>query len=232
MYVNLGNGVLAQDKTYIQTVSGEVSSILSSSTLESETLYAVAKLIRMVGNLNLYRDVDKVQCFFDSVACALTMSGSEEVLKKLVPSFLWSCSKVRYYNQALMSHLEQFILDNLQYFTYKDLNMIVYAYAHLNHFLPGLMSRVEQHLLVSGSLTELQSQDQRLVWTVAWAAMVFMDYPTELLRRILTDDYITGELLCVLSLFSPKSLPALVFPPYLPSLSLSFLRVLPLPLPS
>ena len=195
IYSDISKGRLQQDTSYIETVTGEVTAILSQSSLDKDVdstlVLALAKVFRLFGTVRFYERAPELQGFFDSVSEVLVSVRHEEVLRHLLPSFLWSCSKVRYYNSSLMSHVGEFVLDFLPRFSFQDLNMAVYTYACLNHHLPELVSGLQRLLLSSAALR--QPAAQYLVWTLVWAAMVFRDYPKDLLSHVLTDEYIEGK---------------------------------------
>ena len=190
IYSDIADGRLGKDPSYIETVTGEVTSILSQPSLDRNTVQAVTKVVRLFGTRAFLEHMQSQIKFFDSVSEVLVSVKHDVVWRHLLPSFLWSCSKVRYYNSSLMSHVGEFVLDFLPRFSFWELNMVVYTYACLNHHLPELVSGLQRLLL--NTRAYLQPFTQYLVWTLVWAAMVFRDYPKDLLTHILTDKYIQG----------------------------------------
>ena len=170
------------------TITEEVSNALVQPPVEPSVLNVVARLFRLLGNMSthFYRD-----SLYQSLSEIFLEVKDEDVLINVVPSFLWGCSKARYYPSSLMDYYGKFVMDNLQRFKIPDLDKIMYAYTKLYHPLPGLIPSLEKLCL---SNTTLLSSQHRLAWTIAWAAMVFQDYPRDLLSLILNKEFIEGQL--------------------------------------
>lgn len=174
---------LKLNHVYLDNIATEISNLLSQETLNKESVSSIAKILRYVGKSLSYS-----QSFFDFISKHLLMTRSEEVLLGVIPSFIWACARVRYYSPTLLSSVGESLFDNLEKLSPLDVDMLMFSYAKLNHPLPGLVEKVEKWLL---GRDEVLSQ-YRLPWTLAWAGMVLMQYPKQLLSLILTDEYIEG----------------------------------------
>lgn len=180
------DAIIKYDEHYIDVVTDEITNILSQRSLDRASLQATGKIIRLLGNFHKFY---YNQRFFDSLSEVILGAHDEEVMIHVLPSFLWTCCKLRYYPQSLLSHAGRYIPDNLRRFTIKDLSMVINAYAALNHPIPQLVSKAEE-LVLGGRALLLR--EQILVWSLAWAGMVLQDYPQKLLQVILKDEYIEG----------------------------------------
>lgn len=177
-------GKLVRDPSYVEVISHEVCEIVSSESVDSATLDSVGKVLRLFGFHQLYD-----QNFFDAVSNALLKTQSETVFNALLPSFMWVCSRRQHYPMELFSRAGDHILSNFNRFTSPDMNMMVHAFAKFNHHVPGLIHGIEQWFFANERL----DYRNHLPWTLAWAGMVFSEFPKEILTAILSDDYIEGE---------------------------------------
>ncbi len=173
--------------TFMVAITEEVSNALNQAPIEPSLLRVMSKLFRLLGNMSMhfYRE-----SFFDSLSDALLETKDEDVLMSVMPSFLWGCSKARYYPSSLMASYGQYVMDNLERFKITELDNIVYSYTKLYHPLPGLITGLGK-LCLSDKV--LLSDRHRLAWTMTWAAMVFHEYPRDFLRHILDKDFIEGQ---------------------------------------
>lgn len=178
-------GELVRDPSYVKVIGHEVCEMISGESIDSATLNNMGKVLRLFG-FNLLYDQD----FFDAISGALLKTQNETIFNALLPSFMWVCSRRQHYPAALFSEAGNHILSNMRRFTSPDINMMVHAFAKFNHHVPGLIDQIEQWFFVNQSL----DYRNHLPWTLAWAGMVFAEYPKEMLMAILRDDYIEGKM--------------------------------------
>lgn len=185
IHSDITGGKLVRDGSYIDSVSADICSMLSQpSLLSRDDLRSVAKVIRLFRYpATSYYDRE----FLDALSEVLLSTRNEAVLNCILPSFLSVCDALRHYHPLLLSHAGPYILDNLRLFNTMEVDSIVHSYAKLNHSLPRLVPEVEKWVLRHSHMVY-----NNLFWTLAWAGMVFAEYPKELLSVILNDKYIEG----------------------------------------
>lgn len=189
IYSNITGGRLARDSSYISSVSADICSMLSQPSLSKNDLRGIAKVICLFRYpATSYYD----RGFLDALSEVLLGTRNEAVLNCILPSFLSVCDTLRHYHPLLLSHAGGYILDNLRLFNTMEVDSIVHSYAKLNHYLPRLIPEVEKWVLQHPHMVY-----NNLFWTLAWAGMVFAEYPKELLTAILNDKYIEGMCVCV-----------------------------------
>lgn len=178
------NGALARDPSFVKVIGHEVCEIISGGTTDSATLNNMGKVLRLFGFHQPYH-----QDFFDAVSDALLQTQNETIFSALIPSFMWVCSRRQHYPAALFSRAGGHVLSNMRRFSSPDMNMIVHAFAKFNHHVAGLIHQIEEWFFANETL----DPRNHLPWTLAWAGMVFAEYPKQMLTAVLTDDYIEGE---------------------------------------
>lgn len=183
--LNVYRGRLERDASYMNTISHELSGMLNQASLDRATVDAIGKVLRLFGFNQPYR-----QEFFESLSEALLKTQSEAVFNALLPSFLWVCNRCQHYPKDLLTHTGNHLLDNMCQFNSADINMMVHAFAKFNHHVPGLIDRIERWFFENETLTF----ENHLPWTLAWAGMVFAEYPRDMLSAILNDEYIEGKI--------------------------------------
>ena len=176
----IGRRLKSQD---LHIITEEISNLLSQRTLDTDSINSIAQIIRLIGKKCYYN-----QQFFDTISEVFQKAINEDLLLSILPCFLWTSSRARYYSPSLLNSVGPYILDNLKQYSIQDIDMIVNAYARLNHPFPELIQKMEKFLL---SKNELQ-YERHLAWSVAWAGMVLKEYPKDLLSVILRDDYVKG----------------------------------------
>lgn len=177
---DISEGRLLRDG--IKSVSAEIISMLRGGSLGKNDLQAIAQVLQLLsGSHTCYYN----QEFMDSLSAVLLKTEDENVLCSLLPPFLSSCRLLRYYSRPLFTHAGKFVVDNTENFSSKQLDAIVHACARLNHHVPHLVPAVESSLM-----KRPESVPSCVFWNLAWAGMVFSEYPKEMLARILTDKYI------------------------------------------
>ena len=189
IHTNITGGKLVRDSSYINSVSADICSMLSQPSLSMEDIRGITKVIHLFRNPGT-RYYDRK--FLDALSEVLLGTRNEAVLNCILPSFLSVCDALRYYHPLLLSHTGGYILDNLHRFNSMEVDSIVHSYAKLNHHLPQLIPEVEKWVLQHPDMVY-----NNLFWTLAWAGMVFAEYPKELLTVILNDKYIKGMTLYV-----------------------------------
>ena len=181
--LSIYRGRLGSDASYTKVISQEVCELLSRTSLDRHTVDVIAKILRSFGFNQPYN-----QEFFDLISGALLKTTDESVFNALLPSFLWVCARCKHYPKPLLSRAGAYLLDNLHQFNSQDLNMMVHAFAVFNHRVPGLVHAVEKWFFAN----EVLSCGNHLPWSLAWAGMVFSEYPREMLKAVLKDNYIEG----------------------------------------
>jgi hypothetical protein len=181
--LNVYRGRLESDISYVKVVGDEMCELLSRSSLGRHSVNTIGRLLRLLG-FNHHYD----QGFFDSVSDALMKTKDGAAFNALLPSFLWVCSRSKYYPQALLSHAGAYLLDNVHHFSSRDISKIVHTFAMFNHHIPGLIDTIEKWYFKYETL----SCESHLPWNLVWAGMVFGDYPHDMLKAILKDDFIAG----------------------------------------
>ncbi len=175
-------GGIINDKILLPGGAEEIADILNQRYVFTNLLSPIARIIRSLGRLRIYEE-----SFFQSISQILERTSNKSILLSILPSFLWACTKVRYYSPSLLDSCSGFITGYLNEYSSFDLATLVHAYAKLNHPLPQLISSIEKYLL-----NESVEDNHHLAWTLAWSGMVMGEYPKELLSVILKDDYILG----------------------------------------
>lgn len=181
--LNVYRGRLGRDASYMKVIGQELCEMLSRTSLDHYTIKTVGKILRLFGFNQPYD-----QEFLDSISDALLRTKDEAIFNALLPSFLWVCARCQYYPRALLHHAGAYLLDNMHKFTSHNINMMVHTFAVFNHHVPGLIGRIERCFLEN----ETPTFENHLPWTLAWAGMVFAEYPKEILKAILRDEYIEG----------------------------------------
>lgn len=182
---NVYQGTLLREDEYIDHVTTELTEMLTRTQHNTYELHAIAKFVRLFGH---FRMCPYNQAFFDAISDALGETRDENLLKIILPSFMWVCGRRHHYPSRLMRQTSQFLLDSLHELTTTDISMLVHSYAKLNHHLPGLVGRVEAWFLERNEM----AFENHLPWTLAWAGMVFGEFPREMLVQLLNDEYIEG----------------------------------------
>lgn len=182
--LSIYRGRLESDTSYTKVISQEICELLGRASLDRYTVETIAKILRLFGFNQPYD-----QEFFDSVSGALLKIENESVFSALLPSFLWVCARCKHYPRALWTRAGAYLLDNLSQFTSQDVNMMIHAFAMFNHRIPGLIHKIEKWFFEN----EVLSCGNHLPWSLVWAGMVFSEYPREMLKAVLKDKYIEGN---------------------------------------